>query len=104
MHEVIPGHHLQVVTANASDRVVRRVLSSDASREGWAYYCESLMAEVGFFATPGARLLQAQHVLWRVIRVILDVSMHTKTLTPDGAERRLRDELGLERTWRRAPR
>ncbi|HEY7895690.1 MAG TPA: DUF885 family protein [Gemmatimonadaceae bacterium] len=102
IHEVIPGHHQQVVTANASDRVVRRVLSSDASREGWAYYCESMMADAGFFATPGARLLHARDVLWRVLRAIIDVAIHTKTLTPAGAERRLRAELGLDDAAARA--
>lgn len=102
VHEVIPGHHQQVVTANASERVVRRVLSSDAAREGWAYYCEGMMADAGFFATPGARLLHARDVLWRVLRAIIDVSIHTKTLTTAGAERRLRNELGLDEGAARA--
>ncbi|HKV52918.1 MAG TPA: DUF885 family protein [Gemmatimonadaceae bacterium] len=102
IHEVIPGHHQQVVSANGSERVVRRVLSSDASREGWAYYCEAVMADAGFFATPGARLLHARDVLWRVLRAIIDVAIHTKTLAPAGAERRLRDELGLDDAAARA--
>ncbi len=102
VHEVIPGHHQQVVTANASDRVMRRVVSSDAAREGWAYYCEAMMADAGFFATPGARLLHARDVLWRVLRAIINVAIHTKTLTPAGAERRLRDELGLDEGAARA--
>lgn len=102
VHEGIPGHHQQVVSANASDRVVRRVLSSDAAREGWAYYAEAMMAEAGFFATPGARLLHARDVLWRVLRAIIDVEVHTKTLTLAGAERRLREELGLDEAAARA--
>lgn len=102
VHDGIPGHHQQVVTANASDRVVRRVLSSDAAREGWAYYSEAMMAESGFFATPAARLLHTRDVLWRVLRAIIDVEIHTKTLTLVGAERRLRDELGLDEAAARA--
>ena len=98
VHEVIPGHHQQVVTANASDRVARRVVTSDAAREGWAYYCETMMAEAGFFSTPEARLLHARDVLWRALRAIIDVAVHTKALTTAGARKRLRDELGLDET------
>jgi len=102
IHEGIPGHHQQIVMANASDRIVRRVLSSDATREGWAYYCEGMMAEAGYFATPAARLLHARDVLWRVLRAIIDLAVHTKMLHLGAAERRLRDELGLDDAAARA--
>lgn len=102
VHEVVPGHHQQVVTANGSDRIVRRALWSDSAREGWAYYCEAMMADAGFFATPGAQLLHARDVLWRTLRAIIDVAIHTKTLHVSAAERRLRDELGMDGTAARA--
>ena len=102
VHEAVPGHHQHTVSANASDRVVRRVVWSDAAREGWAYYCEAMMAEAGFFATPAARLLHARDVLWRTLRAIIDVAVHTKTLHLPAAERRLRDELGMDETAARA--
>ena len=102
VHEAVPGHHQHTVTANASDRVVRRVLWSDAAREGWAYYCEAMMADAGFFATPAARLLHARDVLWRTLRAIIDVAIHTKTLHLWAAERQLRDELGMDEAAARA--
>jgi uncharacterized protein (DUF885 family) len=102
LHEGIPGHHLQIVTACALPRRVRRVLSSPASQEGWALYCENLMAEQGFITDPAARFFQVHHLLWRALRVILDVSLHTRGMTVDTATAILRDELSLEESAARA--
>jgi uncharacterized protein (DUF885 family) len=41
--------------------------------EGWALYCEQLMAEAGYYATAEARLFQLVNLLWRAARVVLDV-------------------------------
>jgi uncharacterized protein (DUF885 family) len=96
LHEGIPGHHLQIVTACALPSPVRRVLSSPASQEGWALYCENLMVEQGFVKEPAARFFQMHHLLWRALRVILDISLHTKGMTVDRAAAILREELGLD--------
>ncbi|MEP7065636.1 MAG: DUF885 domain-containing protein [Gemmatimonadota bacterium] len=96
LHEGIPGHHLQISIGNTLASVPRRVLSTPAAREGWALYCESLMAEMGFLDSAAERFFQAHHLLWRAIRVILDVSLHTKNMSMEEAAARLRDELGFE--------
>jgi Bacterial protein of unknown function (DUF885) len=96
LHEGIPGHHLQMSIGNQLSSVPRRVLSTPAAREGWALYCESLMAEMGFLDSAAERFFQAHHLLWRAIRVILDVSLHTKGMSMEEAAARLRDELGFE--------
>jgi uncharacterized protein (DUF885 family) len=98
LHEGIPGHHLQIVTANALASPVRRILNTPASREGWALYCESLMAEMGFLDSAAERFFQAHHLLWRALRVILDVSLHTRGMSVTAAAQMLQDELGLEPT------
>jgi uncharacterized protein (DUF885 family) len=102
LHEGVPGHHLQIVTASRLPRTVRRVLTSPAAQEGWALYCENLMAEQGFISDPAARFFQVHHLLWRALRVILDVSLHTKGMTVDKATALLRDELSLEESAARA--
>lgn len=96
LHEGVPGHHEQIVVANALPRVARRVIGTPATREGWAFYCEGLMLDSGFLATPAERMFHAQHVLWRALRVVLDVSLHTKGMSVGDAARRLRDELGFD--------
>jgi hypothetical protein len=50
---------------------VRRILATPATREGWALYCESLMAEEGFLEPP-QRFFQAHHLLWRALRIIIE--------------------------------
>jgi hypothetical protein len=95
LHEGVPGHHQQITVANRLPGIMRRVLATPAAREGWALYCESLMAEEGFLSTPGERLFHAHHLLWRALRVILDVKLHTKKMPVADAARMLRDELGF---------
>ncbi|HEY7878746.1 MAG TPA: DUF885 family protein, partial [Gemmatimonadaceae bacterium] len=77
VHEIVPGHHHQVMLANQLPQLIRRVVVSAAAREGWACYSELVMAEAGFFISPAARLLHARDVLWRAVRAIVDVSLHT---------------------------
>lgn len=102
LHEGIPGHHLQIVTACHLPRTLRRVLSSPAAQEGWALYCENLMVEQGFVSDPAARFFQVHHLLWRALRVILDVSLHTRGMTVDRATAILREELALDDAAARA--
>ena len=95
VHEAVPGHHVQVTTGNRLRSVVRRVLSTPAAREGWALYSETLMAESGFLSSRAEALFHAYHLLWRALRIILDVSLHTKDMAVETAGRRLVDELGF---------
>jgi hypothetical protein len=96
LHEGIPGHHLQIAIGNRLASVPRRVLSTPAAREGWALYCESLMAEMGFLDSAEERFFQAHNLLWRAVRVILDVSLHTKGMSMQEAASRLCEELGFD--------
>lgn len=98
LHEAVPGHHQQIVTANGLERGVRRELGTPAAREGWALYCETLMAEHGFLASPAERFFHAYHLLWRALRVIIDVSLHTKRMTTAEAAAALHEGLGLDET------
>ncbi|MFN2399877.1 MAG: DUF885 domain-containing protein [Gemmatimonadaceae bacterium] len=96
LHEGVPGHHQHLVSANRRERPVRRVLATPAMVEGWALYCESLMAEQGFFTTPAERLFQAHHLLWRALRIELDVSLQTRGMTPEAASQVLQQDLGFD--------
>jgi len=96
LHEGVPGHHLQLLTANALSRPVRRILATPQAQEGWALYCESLMVEKGFLISPGERFFQLYHLLWRAVRVKLDVSLHTRDMSVGQAAATLQDELGLD--------
>lgn len=96
VHEAVPGHHAHLTLANANPRLARRLLSSPVTVEGWALYCETMMAEQGFFVDPWERFAALRMLRWRAIRIELDVGLHTRGLSPDEAVARLRDEVGLE--------
>ena len=97
VHEAWPGHHLQCLTAQSLDSEVRRTLWTPVLVEGWALYGEELMAEEGFFASLEERLFQRVHLLWRALRVVLDIGLHTRGLTPDQATETLVGRLGMDR-------
>lgn len=102
VHEAWPGHHLQMLTARYSPSPVRQVSWTPVTVEGWALYCEELMAEEGFYQTIEERLFQRLHLLWRATRIVLDVGLHTRGMTPDQAVDLLVDRVAMDRGKARA--
>jgi uncharacterized protein (DUF885 family) len=96
-HEAYPGHHLQLLTAQGLGSEVRRHIWSPVMVEGWALYSEQLMDEIGFYRTEEARLFRLLNLLWRAIRVVLDVGLHTRGMTPAEAVDYLVEHLPIER-------
>jgi uncharacterized protein (DUF885 family) len=98
LHESYPGHHLQLVYANLTETIPRRMGSFLATLfiEGWAFYCEELLEQMGYIATPVQRLGRLADQLWRAARIILDASLHTKGMAADEAVDFLVQECQLE--------
>lgn len=98
LHEAYPGHHLQLVWANRQDQVVRRLGSflSPLFIEGWAFYCEEMMEELGYIDQPVQRLGRLSDQLWRAARIILDVSLHTRGMSVEEAQEFLVEKCRLE--------
>jgi hypothetical protein len=84
LHEGYPGHHLHMATSQELSTLVRRVLWNPTMVEGWALYCEDMAGELGFYE-PAERLMQKMHLLWRAVRVLLDVGLHTRSMSPAAA-------------------
>jgi uncharacterized protein (DUF885 family) len=97
LHEGYPGHHVQMLTAQASPVEVRRVLWTPVTVEGWALYCEEMLAEQGFFGTVEERLFQRIHLLWRAVRIVLDVGLHTRGMSPAEAIDMLVEKVAMDR-------
>jgi len=85
LHEAYPGHHLQLCWANRAGSDIRKVIDSTLFAEGWAFYCEELMEDLGFISGPEYRLIRLKDQLWRAGRIILDTALHTKGMTVDEA-------------------
>ncbi len=97
-HEAFPGHHLQLVTAQGLDSEVRRHIWSPIMVEGWALYSEQLMAESEYYPSDQARLFQLVNLLWRAVRVVLDIGLHTRGMTPAEAVDYMIEHLPIERS------
>lgn len=98
LHEGYPGHHLQLVRA-ASEGTVARKMGSMLSTlfiEGWAFYCEELMEQLGYINTPEQRLGRLADQLWRAARIIIDVSLHCRGMGVQEAVDFLVEKCGLQ--------
>ena len=97
VHEAYPGHHVAALKANENPRVLRRLVRESIFSEGWGLYCEELMFEQGFLKGDDVRLTQLRNRLWRAARVIIDVGLHTGTMTFDQGVQLLVDKVRFER-------
>ena len=100
LHEGYPGHHLQLVFANSVGSLPRKLggFISTLFIEGWAFYCEELMEQLGYIDKPLPRLGRLADQLWRAARIILDVSLHTGKMTVEEGIDFLVERAGLERS------
>ncbi len=96
VHEAYPGHHLQLSFARRHPSLIRKIVDQSIFSEGWALYCEELMAELGYY-TDEERLLQLEWTLVRAARVVIDVGLHTGDMTFEQAVSMLTDQVHLER-------
>ena len=80
LHEGYPGHHLQLVWSVTQGSDVRQLgkFFSTLFIEGWAFYCEELMEEMGYIDSSIQKLGRLSDQLWRAARIILDVNLHCK--------------------------
>ncbi len=97
LHEGYPGHHLQMVHAQAQPSDTRKNVWTPLAIEGWALYCEDMMGEEGFYRDEAEELFQRVHLLWRAVRVLIDVGLHTRGMTFDQAVDYLTSHLQVDR-------
>ncbi|QIG39753.1 DUF885 domain-containing protein [Microbacterium sp. 4R-513] len=84
-HEGLPGHHLQfVVTASYPDLHVwqRHLCHIHGYAEGWAHYAEQLADELGLVRDPAERLGLLLGQIWRSVRIVADIGLHTGWAIP----------------------
>jgi uncharacterized protein (DUF885 family) len=78
-HESVPGHHLQLATAQTLDIPrYRRHLDAElcAFNEGWGLYAERLADEIGLYSTPITRLGMVSFAALRACRLVVDTGLH----------------------------
>lgn len=107
IHEAIPGHYTQMIHANKSPSLIKRLFRNDAMIEGWAVYGERMMLESGYGGnTPEMWLMYSKWNLRSVCNVILDYSTHVLGMSQADAMQLLTKEAFQTETeasekWRR---
>jgi uncharacterized protein (DUF885 family) len=86
VHEAMPGHYLQLAHANEfhAPTLVRAVFQSGTFVEGWAVYCEQMMAEQGY-GGPEVKMEQLKMRLRAIANAILDQNIHAGNMSEQEA-------------------
>ncbi|MDB5460827.1 MAG: hypothetical protein JWO72_2568, partial [Caulobacteraceae bacterium] len=87
-HEGVPGHHLQISTAQHIEGMplLRKTANYSGYAEGWALYAEQLADELGMYDTdPLGRVGYLKSELWRACRMVLDTGVHVMGWTREQA-------------------
>lgn len=96
LHEAYPGHHLQLVYMSTLPSNVLKRSFSTVLVEGWAFYCEEMMKDLGFLDEYGG-FSQLDAQLWRAARVIIDAGLHTRGLSFTEAVKFLEEKVHMAR-------
>jgi len=82
VHEAMPGHYLQLAHSNLfhAPTLVRAIFQSGPFIEGWAVYCEQVMAEQGY-GGPEVKMQQLKMRLRAIANAILDQSIHAGNMS-----------------------
>ena len=86
VHEAMPGHFLQLARSNEfrAPTLVRAIFQSGSFIEGWAVYCEQVMAERGY-GGPEVKMQQLKMRLRAICNAILDQSIHAGNMSEQEA-------------------
>lgn len=101
VHEAYPGHHLQLSIANQHPSRIRKSSHDYIFIEGWALYCEELMARSMLYQddTLGALINALQGVKFRAARVIVDVMLQTEQMSYEEAVSYMSNVLNRDRSY-----
>jgi uncharacterized protein (DUF885 family) len=96
-HEVWPGHFLHFLHANRSSSKVGQLFQSYAFIEGWAHYSEEMMWDAGLHEGDAeAHIGQLMQALWRNVRYISAIGLHTGGMSLAESERLFREVAYLD--------
>lgn len=98
IHEAIPGHHFQLSLQqeNQSMPKIRQFAGYSVFSEGWALYAESLGEELGLYTDPYQKLAAYKSELFRAIRLVTDIGLHTGIMTREESIQYMMEKGGRE--------
>ena len=75
---------------------IRQFASYSVFSEGWALYAESLGEELGLYTDPYQKLATYKSELFRAIRLVTDVGLHTGIITREDSIQYMMEKGGRE--------
>ena len=98
LHEAIPGHHFQFSLQRANENVpkIRKYALYSVFSEGWGLYAESLGEELGLYTDPYQKLGALKKEIFRAIRLVTDVGLHTGKMTKEESVKYMMEKGGTE--------
>ena len=97
VHEAYPGHFLQTSRSNRLGSFIRYIAPHAETGEGWAHYCEEMMMEHGFQEGLKSKFVQVNRIVWRAVRMIVDVKLSCGEMSFDEAVDMLVRETGMSK-------
>ena len=98
VHEVYPGHFVQIVDSARTAGLLRNTFWTGGFGEGWAHYTELLAVEQGLAADrPMLELAMVQDALLRASRFSATVGMHAEGMTLEEATRLFEERARIPR-------
>lgn len=85
-HEGVPGHHLEHTINRANTELhpwQRALCEVHGYAEGWAHYSEQLAEDLGLLRNDGELLGMLLGQIWRAVRVVADIGLHTGRPVPE---------------------
>ncbi|KAI7191052.1 hypothetical protein KC343_g1176 [Hortaea werneckii] len=95
-HELVPGHHLQYHMIKRY-RSYRSVFSTPFWMEGWAFYWEFILWDLGFAGTPEDKIGMLFWRMHRCARIIFSLKFHLGEMTARECVEYLVAKVGHER-------
>lgn len=98
LHEAIPGHHFQLSLQQENQNLpkIRKFATYAVFSEGWGLYTESLGEELGLYTDPYQKLGALKLEIFRAMRLVVDVGLHTGRMTREESVKYLMEKGGNE--------
>lgn len=97
IHEIYPGHHLQITCQNQHPGKMRYFSECLEITEGWGHYCEEATRKMGLEVSDECLFARASDALFYATRLMIDVKTQTREWSFEKALGYMIDRCNIDR-------